>query len=116
MQDLSLADLRLLNQTNIAAHDKFAQTRFYTSVMVMKLGAEFGADFEKYKNLEDGAAKSEAGFMRFLEQRPRNQTMSERHQERFRSYLYNSCTGEPPTTDAAQLSSRTRTAVRTRSR
>ncbi|HEX9603847.1 MAG TPA: hypothetical protein VF973_08860 [Myxococcales bacterium] len=44
-------DLRLLNQTNISAHDKFAQTRFYSSIMVGKLGTEFGKDFESYKNL-----------------------------------------------------------------
>jgi hypothetical protein len=57
-------DLRLLNETNISAHDKFAQTRFYSSIMVDKLGAQFGADFLAYKNLENGEPKSEAGFMR----------------------------------------------------
>jgi len=35
--------------------------------MVLKLGTEFGLDFERYKNLEDSSTKSEAGFMRFLE-------------------------------------------------
>jgi len=38
-------DIRLLNETNIAAHDKFSQTRFYASIMVLKLGTEFGLDF-----------------------------------------------------------------------
>ena len=59
-------DLRRLNQTNISAHDKFAQTRFFSSIMVLKLGSQFGVDFETYKNREDGQAKSEAGFMNYL--------------------------------------------------
>jgi hypothetical protein len=81
-------DIRLLNETNIAAHDKFSQTRFYASIMVLKLGTEFGLDFERYKNVEDGSIKSEAGFMRFLE-REQALTKAERN-KRFRSYLYNS--------------------------
>jgi hypothetical protein len=83
-------DLRLLNQTNISAHDKFSQTRFYSSIMVMKLGTEFGEDFKNYKNLEDGSPKSESGFMKFLE-RDQTQMMSRgERNKRFRSYLYNS--------------------------
>jgi hypothetical protein len=39
---------KLLGNTNVAAHDKFSQTRFYASVMVKKLGAEFGDDFERF--------------------------------------------------------------------
>lgn len=83
------ADLRLLNQTNIAAHDKYAQTRFYSSVMVLKLGSQFGADFDAYRNLEDEATKSEAGFMKWLKGRDAQQTAAQLN-ERFRSYLYNS--------------------------
>lgn len=82
-------DLRLLNQTNISAHDKFAQTRFYSSVMVMKLGSQFGLDFEKYKNTENGEPKSESGFIEFLARQDATQTKGERNQ-RFRSYLYDS--------------------------
>jgi hypothetical protein len=83
-------DVKLLNETNISAHDKFSQTRFYSSIMVIKLGAEFGREFEAYKNLEDGSIKSEAGFMKFLERDPA-QTMSKAElNKRFRSYLYNS--------------------------
>ena len=52
-------DLRLLNDTNIAAHDAFAQTRFYSSIMVMKLGAEFAKDFEDFKNSEQPQLKNE---------------------------------------------------------
>jgi hypothetical protein len=50
-----------LNDANIAAHDKFVQTRFYASIMVMKLGASFGKDFEECKNLETGGEKTETG-------------------------------------------------------
>lgn len=82
-------DLRLLNQTNISAHDKFAQTRFYASVMVMKLGSQFGIDFEKYKNTENGDAKSETGFLEYLAKADGTQSRAERNQ-RFKSYLYDS--------------------------
>jgi hypothetical protein len=78
---------RLLGNTNVAAHDKFSQTRFCASVMVKKLGAEFGDDFERYKNVEDGSSKSEMGFIRFLE-REQNLTRADRN-KRFRSYLFN---------------------------
>src|SRR5215213_2095392 len=88
-------DLRLLNQTNISAHDKFSQTRFYSSIMVNKLGSVFGAEFETYKNLEDGSVKSEAGFMKFLERDP-TQTMTRGERNKlFRSYLYNSVLEDP---------------------
>jgi len=55
-----------LNQANISAHDKFAQTRFFSSIMVLKLGALFGRDFEEYKNNEQEAAKTEVGFLEHL--------------------------------------------------
>jgi hypothetical protein len=83
-------ELPLLNRTNISAHDNFSQTRFFASIMVAKLGAEFGASFENYKKLDDGTSKSEAGFMKFLEaDLAQTLTRGERN-ERFRSYLYNS--------------------------
>ena len=83
-------DIRVLNQTNIAAHDKFAQTRFFSSVMILKLGSQFGKDFEDYRKLEDGALKSERGFMAYLETaRDAEMSRGERN-KRFRSYLYNS--------------------------
>ena len=88
-------NLRLLNDTNIAAHDNFSQTRFFASIMVLRLGSEFGADFEAYKALEDGATKSESGFMKFLD-RSESQvlTWAERN-KRFKSYLYNSVLQSP---------------------
>lgn len=82
-------DLRLLNDTNIAAHDNFSQTRFFASVMVTRLGSEFGADFEKYRSSDDDAVKSEAGFMKYLD-RAEGQTLTRADRnKRFRSYLYN---------------------------
>ena len=82
-------ELRVLNQTNIAAHDTFAQTRFFASVMVLKLGGQFGKDFEDYKNREDQEAKSEAGFLTYLE-RVQDPTMTrQQRNKRFRSYLFN---------------------------
>lgn len=83
-------DIRLLNQTNISAHDKFSQTRFYSSIMVIKLGKEFGADFEAYKNLEDDSVKSEAGFMKYQDRDPAQAMTKGERNKRFRSYLYNS--------------------------
>ncbi|MEX0682904.1 MAG: hypothetical protein WD904_10635 [Dehalococcoidia bacterium] len=88
-------DLKLLNETNISAHDKFSQTRFFSSVMVIKLGAEFGADFESYKFAEDGAAKSEAGFMKFFERGSGQAMTKAERNRRFRSYLYNSILQNP---------------------
>jgi hypothetical protein len=79
-------DLKVLNNTNISAHDKFSQTRFYSSIMVLKLGDEFGSDFENYKLLEDDAIKSEAGFLRYL---GNQQSLTKADlNKRFRSYLY----------------------------
>ena len=82
-------DVRLLNETNISAHDKFAQLRFFSSVMVLKLGTQFGKDFEDYKNREDQEPKTEEGFLDYLEQKDPTLTRGERN-KRFRSYLYNS--------------------------
>ena len=82
-------DVRVLNQANISAHDKFAQTRFFSSIMILKLGNQFGNDFEEYKNRDDIPIKSEAGFLEFLEQKDASLTRGERN-KRFRSYLYNS--------------------------
>ena len=81
-------DMRLLNQTNISAHEKFAQTRFYTSIMVMKLGSQFGTDFDEYKNLEDGKTKSESGFLDYLI--AKDSLTKSQVSQRFRSFLHNS--------------------------
>ena len=89
------SDLRLLNDTNIAAHDKFAQTRFYSSIMVQKLGTEFGNDFTEYRNLEDGTAKSESGFMKYLRLQPAHIATQGELNRRFRSYLYNAVLQDP---------------------
>jgi hypothetical protein len=83
-------ELPLLNRTNISAHDNFSQTRFFASIMVAKLGAEFGALFENYKKLEDGNVKSESGFLRFLEADTTQKLSRGERNERFRSYLFNS--------------------------
>lgn len=88
-------DLRILNQTNISAHDTFAQTRFYASIMVLKLGTQFGKDFEAYKNREDQEIKSEGGFLEYLERiQDPTMTRGERN-KRFRSYLYNAVLEDP---------------------
>ncbi|MHC1791011.1 hypothetical protein [Solidesulfovibrio sp.] len=81
-------DVRILNQANISAHDKFAQTRFFSSIMILKLGNQFGKDFEEYKDREDIPIKSESGFLAFLEQKDPSLSRAERNR-RFRSYLYN---------------------------
>ncbi len=80
-------DPRILNNTNIAAHDKFAQTRFYSSIMVAKLGSQFGKQFEDYKNDDDDDKKSEAGFVQHL--RLSEQLTLGEANKRFNSFLYN---------------------------
>jgi len=82
-------DIRILNQANIAAHDEFAQTRFYSSIMILKLGNQFGKEFEEYKNKEDNLVKTEVGFLDFLQQKDLSLNTAERN-KRFRSYLYKS--------------------------
>jgi len=81
-------DPQLLNKTNISAHDKFAQTRFFSSIMVSKLGSQFGREFEEYKNLEDDRIKSEFGFMQYVKEK--DQLTKGELNKRFRSFLYNS--------------------------
>lgn len=82
-------DIRILNQANISAHDKFAQTRFFSSILILKLGNQFGKDFDEYRNREDIPIKSEIGFLEYLEKKDSSLTRGERN-KRFRSYLYNS--------------------------
>jgi len=83
-------DIRLLNQTNISAHDTFAQLRFFSSIMVMKLGALFGADFEEYKKSDEEPIKTEAAFLRWLDRRDKGGVKKGDRSEQFRSFLYNS--------------------------
>ncbi len=85
-------DAHLLNKTNIAAHDKFAQTRFYSSIMVSKLGSQFGKLFDEYKNAEDDAVKSEKGFVDYLKNA--DQLTTGEVNKRFKSFLFNSVLDE----------------------
>lgn len=82
-------NLEIVNQANISAHDKFAQTRFFSSIMVLKLGAQFGKDFEDYKNSEIHPIKTEQGFLEYISKKDLAQTQAE-IKNKFRSYLYNS--------------------------
>lgn len=81
-------DIRILNQANISAHDKFAQTRFFSSIMILKLGSQFGKDFEEYRDLDDHQTKSEKGFVEYLARKDTSLSKAE-ISKRFRSYLYN---------------------------
>ena len=85
-------DPKSLNQTNISAHDKFAQTRFFSSVMVAKLGSQFGKQFDEYKNVEDGNKKTEAGFVKFV--RLNEQLTNADINKRFVSFIYDSILDE----------------------
>ncbi len=88
-------DVRLLNQTNISAHDKFAQARFFSSIMVGKLGTQFGLDFDEYKGIEDGDIKSEARFLKWLDTKDTVAATKSDRTAQFRSYLYNSILEDP---------------------
>lgn len=83
-------DLRLLNDTNILAHDAFAQTRFYSSIMMLKLGAEFAKDFDDFKNSDESSVKSEATFVTYMLSRPGGMETKATMSRRFRSHLYRS--------------------------
>ena len=82
-------EINRLNQANISAHDKFAQTRFFSSIMVLKLGAMFGKDFEEYKNNDSITEKTEVGFLGYLSAKDASVTKADIN-KKFRSYLYNS--------------------------
>ena len=82
-------NLEVLNQANIAAHDKFAQTRFFSSIMVLKLGEQFGKDFEEYKNDDSIPNKTEQGFIDYLSTKELAQSKGDITQK-FKNYLYNS--------------------------
>jgi len=82
--------IRLLNQTNIDAHDKFAQTRFFSSIMVLKLGSQFGGDFDNYKKLDDGKSKSEANFLEYLVRQDGTTQTKAQINTKFRNFIYNS--------------------------
>ena len=58
--------------------------------MILKLGSQFGKDFEDYRNLEDGTVKSESGFLGYLEKVHSSELTRAERNKRFRSYLYNS--------------------------
>lgn len=85
-------DPKALNKTNIAAHDKFAQTRFYSSVMIAKLGSQFGKQFEEYKNNENDEQKTEAGFVKYIQ--ISEQLTTAEVNKRFTSFLYNAVLDE----------------------
>jgi len=88
-------DVRILNETNIAAHDKFAQTRFFSSVMILKLGSQFGNDFDAYRAIEDGSPKTETGFLNYLRSLSNGDQTKAQFLKKFRSYLYNSILEDP---------------------
>jgi len=95
-------DPKSLNQTNISAHDKFAQTRFYSSVMVAKLGSQFGKQFEEYKNLEEQEKKTEAGFVKFVQNSEQLTTAD--INKRFTSFIYDSVLDESTNKTARLIS------------
>ena len=96
-------DIRRLNEANISAHDKYAQTRFYSSIMVAKLGHLFGKDFESYKNEEDSSPKSEKGFFDYLQRK--NGYSDGDVKELFRSWLYGQV-GDDPNNKLSQFISK----------
>lgn len=80
------SDPGLLNKTNISAHDKFCQTRFFSSIMVEKLGSQFKKEFEEYFKFEDDKIKSELGFVNYLKEK--DQLSTAEVNKRFRSFLF----------------------------
>ena len=57
-------DLRLIKETNLAAHDKLRQMQFFTSVLISKWADLFYEEWQEY--LETKGEKSEKGFVKFL--------------------------------------------------
>jgi hypothetical protein len=79
-------DPSLLNKTNISAHDKFCQMRFFSSIMVEKLGGQFKKEFDEYFKREDDKTKSESGFVNYLKEK--DQLSTGDVNKRFKSFLF----------------------------
>jgi len=79
-------DPGLLNKTNISAHDKYCQTRFFSSIMVEKLGSQFKKEFNEYIAIEDDKIKSESGFVNYL--KDKDQLSTADVNKRFKSFLF----------------------------
>jgi len=60
-------DVRVLKETNLAAHDKLRQMQFFTSVLISKWADLFKEEWREY--LETKGIKSEKGFVEFLEKK-----------------------------------------------
>lgn len=58
------ADIRVLKETNLAAHDKLRQMQFFTSVLISKWADLFKEEWSEY--LDTKGIKSEKGFVEFL--------------------------------------------------
>ncbi|MFC1753283.1 HNH endonuclease [Thermoproteota archaeon] len=54
----------LLMRTNLIAHDKLKQLRFYSSILAEKMAQLYGVNWEKY--FESKGVKSEKGFCDFI--------------------------------------------------
>lgn len=102
-------DPKALNKTNIAAHDKFAQTRFFSSIMIAKLGSQFGKQFEDYKNNENEEKKTEEGFVKYI--RITEQLTNADVNKRFTSFLYNAVLDESTNKLARLVSKGNRSSV-----
>lgn len=57
-------DVIKLMKTNLVAHDKLKQLRFYSSILADKLAQIYGVNWQKY--IENADKKSEKGFCNFV--------------------------------------------------
>jgi len=57
-------DIRVVRETNLAAHDKLRQMQFFTSVLISKWADIFKEEWDEY--LDTKGPKSEEGFVDFL--------------------------------------------------
>lgn len=69
-------DVRLLKDTNLAAHDKLRQMPFFTSTLIAKYSDIFAQEWEEY--LERPGSKNEADFVAFLRVRGKTATESKK--------------------------------------
>jgi hypothetical protein len=58
--------------------------------MILKLGSQFGQDFQDYLMQEDGTTKSESGFLEYHRKIHEAELSEAERTKRFHSYLYNS--------------------------
>ncbi len=84
-------DVNWLMRTNLVAHDKLKQLRFYASILADKMAQLYGANWQRY--METADKKSERGFCSFIKYA--EDKRDEKPEQQIESFLMNSILRDP---------------------